>query len=206
MRVYKNCVSAYEDLRFFLLRTGGRYENKSVRSEEKVGDVVEVIGVSFRIFDKSDVFDLIERIDDNSDERIERLIQLGTTFIEDERLPMGKNHYTYNDRIFPQKEQIIKNIIKHKEEPNRQAFLGIWDPYLDSCVLGEEEVPCSIGYHFIPRGGVLEMVYFMRSLDLYVFPNDIYLSGVVLGHVAERCEMRVGTTIFFVGCLHSFDL
>lgn len=206
MRVYKNCVSAYEDLRLFLSIAGYRYENKSARSKEKAADVVELIGVGFRIIDKSDVFDLIERTDDNSDERIGRLVQLGATFIEDKRLPMGGNHYTYNDRIFPQKEQIIKNIIKHKREPNRQSFLGIWDPYLDSCVLGEAEVPCSIGYHFIPRGDVLGMVYFMRSLDLYVFPNDIYLSGVVLGHIAERCKMRVDTTIFFVGCLHSFDL
>lgn len=202
---FKNVSSAYDTLNDYIEEFGSSLMNFSRRSSDYMSEVKEVLGVSFSIQNifEADIFNLIKKIDlINYKTRINFIKKLGVEFIKDE-IVRTKLHYSYNNRILPQKSLIIENI-KKGHPANRQAFLGIWQPFNDSCVLDREEVPCSIGYCFFARHGKLNMVYFMRSLDLFILPNDIYLSRKVLSHIAERSDLEVGNTTFQIASLHKF--
>lgn len=64
-----------------------------------------------------------------------------------------------------------------REEPTtRQAYLPIWFPE-DTGNVNNVRVPCTLGYHFILRGGHLHINYFMRSCDYFRhFRDDVYLT------------------------------
>lgn len=97
--------------------------------------------------------------------------------------------------------------------PNtRQAYLPIWFPEDTGAVHGKR-VPCTLGYHFIIRDGVLDISYFMRSTDLLRhFQDDVYLAvrlaqwvvGQLRDDVPHR-PLRVGKLIFHTANLHIFD-
>ena len=206
--VYKDVEEAYIDIKWTRL-LGNKYDdkrtNKHARSKDKVVNINEMFGYAWEVKDPSDVFDLIAKIDENSKDRIKDLEEKGKEFVGGIFTnPPSSRTYTYASRIAAQMNSIVKNIIGYREEPNRQALLSIWHPS-DSAHLGEKEVPCSIAYHFIPRDDELHMVYFMRSLDIDVWPNDVYLSRYVQGYVAVMCNMKVGRIIFMVSCLHVFS-
>ena len=82
----------------------------------------------------------------------------------------------------------LHDLIHHlKNDPySRQAFLPIWFPE-DTGVKHGGRVPCSIGYHFILRFGVLNMVYYIRSCDLLRhFRDDIYLAVKLLYYILSK--------------------
>lgn len=64
-----------------------------------------------------------------------------------------------------------------KKEPyTRQAYLPIWFPE-DTGAEHGGRVPCTLGYHFIRRGGFLHVAYYIRSCDFRRhFRDDIYLT------------------------------
>lgn len=105
----------------------------------------------------------------------------------------------------------VVNQLSHS--PNtRQAYLPIWFPEDTGAVHGKR-VPCTLGYHFIIRDGVIDVSYFMRSTDLLRhFQDDVYLA-VRLAHylVSELREdnphrpLRVGKLIFHTANLHIFE-
>lgn len=69
------------------------------------------------------------------------------------------------------------DIVEHlaKAPDSRQAYLPIWFPE-DTGKL-DVRVPCTLGYHFIQRGGYLHCTYYIRSCDLYRhFRDDVYLT------------------------------
>lgn len=72
----------------------------------------------------------------------------------------------------------------------RQAYLPVWFPEDLGACRQHKRVPCTLGYHFILRGGRLHCVYFMRSCD-YVrhFRDDIYLTIRLLLWVLEQCSL-----------------
>jgi len=98
----------------------------------------------------------------------------------------------------------------------RQAFLPIWFPEDTGAVHGKR-VPCTLGYHFAIRNGMLDITYYMRSTDLLRhFQDDIYLAGRLAQWVVEEInllkntknpisELRVGELIFHTANLHIFD-
>lgn len=204
--IFNNTMDAYNNLKFYLKTKGDKLKNESSRSQLHRALMFEVEGVSWKIGNILDLGNLIMRLEeDNIDQfkqRMEWLEKLGKEFINDNFIETNK-HYTYNNRIYIQKWYIIDNIKNKKGLNNRQAFLSIWNRE-DSSVLGLEEIPCSIGYHFQERDGKLNMNYFMRSLDLNVWPNDVYLSDVVHRHIAERTGLEVGMKSWLVGSLHMF--
>jgi hypothetical protein len=64
-----------------------------------------------------------------------------------------------------------------KSPLTRQAFLPVWFPEDTGAVHGER-VPCTLGYHFLLRGGRLNVYYFIRSCDFFRhFANDVYLAA-----------------------------
>lgn len=99
------------------------------------------------------------------------------------------------------------------KSPNtRQAYLPIWFPEDTGAVHGKR-VPCTLGYHFILRDGVLDVSYFMRSTDLVRhFQDDVYLAVRLAQWVVDQLRedhphrpVRVGKLVFHTANLHIFD-
>lgn len=99
------------------------------------------------------------------------------------------------------------------KSPNtRQAYLPIWFPEDTGAVHGKR-VPCTLGYHFIIRDGVLDVSYFMRSTDLLRhFQDDIYLAVRLSQWVVDQLRedkpyfpLRIGKLIFHTANMHIFD-
>ena len=111
--------------------------------------------------------------------------------------------YTYSQRMGG------KHIIKLTEEltrhPNsRQLYLPVWW-YIDEDRRGDRRVPCSLGYWFVQRKGVLHQTYMMRSCDFYThYANDAALSVILLHYIARETGLKVGTFTHFIGSLHVY--
>ena len=70
---------------------------------------------------------------------------------------------------------------------------------------GKDRVPCSMYYQFYIRGGVLNMIYTMRSCDFLThFVHDVYLACGLLSHVAGELGLKVGHFTHFIGSLHAY--
>ena len=64
-----------------------------------------------------------------------------------------------------------------KHPRTRQAYLPIFFPEDTGAAYGQR-IPCTLGYHFIRRGPVLDCNYFIRSCDVYRhFTNDAYMAA-----------------------------
>lgn len=99
------------------------------------------------------------------------------------------------------------------KSPNtRQAYLPIWFPEDTGAVHGKR-VPCTLGYHFIIRDGILDISYFMRSTDLLRhFQDDIYLAVRLAQWVVKELKeekphrpLRVGQIVFHTANMHIFE-
>jgi hypothetical protein len=109
---------------------------------------------------------------------------------------------------------VVNQLVKHPF--TRQAYLPIWFPEDTGAVHGKR-VPCTLGYHFTIRNGVLNITYFMRSTDLLRhFQDDVYLAGRLAQWMVECINQQMGTTgmyerlevgdlIFHTANMHIFD-
>ena len=208
--IFNNTIEAYESLRKKLEVGGEEYQNKSVRSKPDNSIVKEILGISWKVIDPSDVIELImitSPSEGHANNRLEWLSMLGQEFISPTSIfPSLINpnpHYSYSQRIYWQLPAVIKHLNNTKDSPDRQGLVAIWKP-LDIMYLEDSEVPCSIAYHFFLRGGCLRLVYYMRSLDLETWPNDVYLSRVVRDYVACQIGASPSSITFLVGSLHTF--
>jgi len=104
-------------------------------------------------------------------------------------------------------------VVQLRDHPNtRQAYLPIWFPEDTGAVHGKR-VPCTLGYHFTIRDGVLDISYFMRSTDLIRhFQDDVYLACRLaqwmvdqLRNEAPHRPLKVGKLIFHTANMHIFD-
>lgn len=116
----------------------------------------------------------------------------------------GRFAYTYPERMAHQLD-----IIADEAEDNpdsRQLYMGIWDPNKDIYRLGGlSRVPCSLGYLFQIRGGILNVTYFMRSMDYVThMENDMYLAHMLQRWMANRIGVPEGRFTHFVASLHIF--
>lgn len=63
-----------------------------------------------------------------------------------------------------------------REPLTRQAYLPIWFPE-DTGTHHGQRVPCTLGYHFMIRNGLLTCRYYIRSCDLVRhFADDVYMA------------------------------
>jgi Thymidylate synthase len=77
----------------------------------------------------------------------------------------------------------------------RQAYLPVWFPE-DTGAVPKERVPCTLGYHFLVRGGCLDCTYFIRSCDYFRhLRDDIYLAGRLVQWMVEEINELNGDTI-----------
>lgn len=101
-----------------------------------------------------------------------------------------------------------------REPTTRQAYLPIWFPE-DTGAHHGERVPCTLGYHFILRGGLLHCTYHIRSCDfLRYFRDDVYmamrLTQWMLGALTDEPhpvwdEVSVGILQMNITSLHIFE-
>lgn len=98
-------------------------------------------------------------------------------------LPMVGIRYQYGDL------RDVANLLIRSPH-TRQAYLPVWFPEDTGAVHGER-VPCSIGYHFIIRGGRLDCTYMIRSCDLIRhFRDDVYLTARLMQWMCDQYNSR----------------
>lgn len=97
----------------------------------------------------------------------------------------------------------------------RQAFLPVWFPE-DTGAHHAQRVPCSLGYHFMQRGGRLSVRYYLRSCDIYRhLSNDVYFTASLTQWVCDQVFMqtqytpqpmhfRTGSMAMHISSLHAF--
>ena len=100
-----------------------------------------------------------------------------------------------------------------REPLTRQAYLPIFMPE-DTGAVHKDRTPCTLGWHFIQRGGRLHLVYFLRSCDaVNHFRNDVYMAVRLLLWVLDETRKRdfetwdlvlPGTLTMHVTSMHCF--
>lgn len=94
----------------------------------------------------------------------------------------------------------------------RQAYLPVWFPE-DTGATENQRVPCTLGYHFMQRGGRLSCRYFMRSCEVYRhLSNDVYFAAALTRWICQKVrDMTTGQVRFnpgsltmHISSLHSF--
>jgi thymidylate synthase-like protein len=97
----------------------------------------------------------------------------------------------------------------------RQAYLPVWFPE-DTGAVDGQRVPCTLGYHFMQRGGFLSCRYYIRSCDIYRhLSNDVFFAAALMHwicqQVMQRTEkrdimirMRPGSLVMHISSLHAF--
>ena len=110
---------------------------------------------------------------------------------------MGYNFGDFNDLI----ERL-------KDDPGpRQAFYAIWHPQ-DSNNDGVR-LPCTIGYHFLIRNGILHLAYLIRSCDIFRhFKNDVYMTVRLAQYVRDQVDpsLKLGELSMWIGSLHCWNV
>lgn len=98
------------------------------------------------------------------------------------------------------------------EPQTRQAYLPIFFPE-DTGALHGGRVPCSLGYHFINRNGLLHINYYLRSCEVYRhFRDDCYLTVRLLLWVLDELRamdpywnnVQPGTYSMYITSFHCF--
>lgn len=139
----------------------------------------------------------------------------------------GKYDHNYMERIWPTDIKVdmgngpvpfegyrfavgdLNDVIKQlKVDPGtRQAYLPIWFPE-DTGATEGQRVPCTLGYHFIVRDGLLHMTYNMRSCEIYRhFTNDVYMAVRLAEYVAWSAfgpDVTIGQLTMNIVSLHGF--
>lgn len=94
----------------------------------------------------------------------------------------------------------------------RQAYLPVWFPEDTGATRGQR-VPCTLGYHFMQRGGRLSCRYYLRSCDVYRhLSNDVYFAAMLTHWVARQVTERTSGAVTFdagslaihISSLHAF--
>lgn len=118
----------------------------------------------------------------------------------------------------------VVNLLVHSPL-TRQAYLPVWFPE-DTGASGQKDnyhphrdgdlspirVPCTLGYHFMIRDGLMSCRYYMRSCDVYRhLTNDIYLACRLTQWMVDQVQHRggedlvgTGRLVMHISSLHSF--
>ena len=87
-----------------------------------------------------------------------------------------------------------------RDPATRQAVIQVFDPETDSS--GHKDVPCTLGYRFFLRDGLLHMHTSMRSQDLWLgFCYDIFTATMLQELLAGWLGVGLGTYRLFADSL-----
>lgn len=135
----------------------------------------------------------------------------------------GYFSHTYMERFWPDKDlkgtgvmgykngdfnDLIERLVK--DPGTRQAFFAIWHPHDQSN--NGVRLPCTIGYHFTIRNGMLNITYLIRSCDAFRhFKNDIYMTVRLAQYVVNELNTKYGFNLIpglmnmWIGSFHCFN-
>ncbi|MGH3282200.1 MAG: thymidylate synthase [Trebonia sp.] len=86
----------------------------------------------------------------------------------------------------------------------RRAVIQLYDPEADA--LGHKDVPCTLGYRFFLRDGLLHMHTTMRSQDLWLgFCYDIFTTTILQELLAGWLGAGLGSYRLSIDSLHLYD-
>jgi thymidylate synthase len=69
-----------------------------------------------------------------------------------------------------------------------------------------KDIPCTVSIQFIERNGILEMIVFMRSNDLWWgFCNDQWCFSLLQELIANELKLQVGSYWHFTSSLHVYE-
>lgn len=117
-----------------------------------------------------------------------------------QKIPDELRGYTYQERLFRKLSGVQYQF--RMDLHNRRAFVPIFHP---GDLSSPERVPCSLGYQYIYRSGLLHCIYLQRSCDFERFwPSDVYFAGAILKEVAAALKLRSGYLYHTIISLHSY--
>lgn len=125
---------------------------------------------------------------------------------QDPPVPASGIRFPYGDL-----DDVVNLLVK--KPLSRQAYLPIFFPEDTGAVGGSVRVPCTLGYHFMQRGGRLSLRYYLRSCDAYRhLSNDVYLAARLLDWMVKEVNARSNGALHFrnggmvihISSLHSF--
>ena len=105
----------------------------------------------------------------------------------------------------------VENLIEFVEEnpETRQAiapvFMTSYDHFQlnDGSKQGEDEIPCPIALHFLPRDNSLHMITYMRSQNaLRLMPVNVFVFSLIQEYIATASNYELGTYSHYSGSLH----
>lgn len=115
----------------------------------------------------------------------------------------GKFDYTYPERFLGCIDPIIEELRGNLH--SRQLFLPMFDKNDLTWLGGEKRIPCTLGYLFQYRQGMLNITYLQRSADFAThFHNDCYLAVRMMQHIAAKAGLAPGMYTHYIGSLHIF--
>jgi thymidylate synthase len=86
----------------------------------------------------------------------------------------------------------------------RRAVIQLYDPEADA--RGHKDVPCTLGYRFFLRDGLLHMHTTMRSQDLWLgFCYDIFTATILQEFLAGWLGAGLGSYQLSIDSLHLYD-
>lgn len=226
MRIYSNCYETASEIERDLKEMGKEVHLQTMQDKKIKGDpkyfTNELLCYSYMITNTKDKDELLKYFkgaenlekakfwaEAEFQERISgKNLNPGEAWklredVWDEFLHDGKFSYSYSERIGNQVEKIIEEFKIHPE--SRQGIISVWDSKIDIDKLGKERIPCSIFYQVIQRQGKLNLVYVIRSNDLYEhWCYDIWLAIRLQEYIAERLGFQIGNFYQFVISLHAY--
>ena len=219
-RIFENCLEAHGEIQRDLWEMGVNVQSYSMQDKIVEKDesylTKELQGYSYSILEFDDKDKLpglnLEYCNVELMDRIEpiKIPNPGRAWkyrenIWNEFMHNGKFAYTYHERIRPQLQAIIGELINHQN--TRQATINIHSNLshdLDS-LGGKSRVPCSMYYQFLFRYGKLDIYYVMRSCDFIThWPFDVWLAIGLLDYVCMVTGYDIGRFFHYIGSLHVY--
>ncbi len=222
MRIFSNCKHTASELKRDLAEMGVEihlttYQDKIIKDDPEFY-TKELLGYSYMITDTSDKDELpkafrkegeMDWAEEEFKERIgQERLNPGKAYklrkVWEEFVHNGQFSYTYSERIGNQIERAIETL--ERDYHSRNAIVAIWNPEIDSDRTGGmARVPCSMFFQFLVRDGKVNLIYNIRSNDLFThWCWDVYLAIKVQEYVAEKLDMPIGWFMQQIGSLHGY--
>jgi len=116
--------------------------------------------------------------------------------------PNGELSLDYYNELHPALENVINQI---KADPNsRRHVISLWNnehAFDDSLSLH----CCWHNHTYSVINGVLHLTWTQRSVDTMIgLPADIYLAYLFMKHIADICDLKVGSCMFSLSNVHVY--
>jgi len=184
---YQGCVEAYNELYIKLMMSDHDYESNAGK------EVKGCIGIAFEIYHTTDVLTLISSLSDSEAgyrNKTSKLSILGQECVGDIMAPQ-----TIHGTI------IAKQFDKKIEKLVRTTFIDIEFNLLDIANLA-----CPlIGYEFILRKDCLNVISFLKEMNLNKLADYIYIARYMQKHAAMKLDVKSGSMFFYIGLLTMYS-